>query len=76
MNNYIDNRIENMIYSKIQFQKSQIKHYFTNRHNGFRGVEEDEMRSVVLGEIKTLRVWREIESRNNFYSKYNKYEVK
>ena len=60
MNEYIDDRIENMIFSKLNNKKRMIKHYFKNRHTGLAGIDNEMVCALVRGEIRDYRVWLEI----------------
>ena len=64
MNNYIDDRIDNMIMSKMQFHKREINHYFANRHKGLAGIEDYMVVGLVLGAIRDYKVWKELSYRN------------
>ena len=67
MNKYIDDRIENMIMSKLQYHKMEINYYFKNRHKGLAGIDNDMIPALVRGSIRTYRVWREMDYRNYKY---------
>ena len=67
MNKYIDDRIENMIMSKLQHHKMEINYYFQNRHKGLAGIDNDMIAGLVRGSIRTYRVWREMDYRNYKY---------
>ena len=66
--NYINNRINDKITSKIIFHTQEVKHYFTHRHTGLAGIDNEMVASLVHGAIRDVRVWREMNKRNNFYS--------
>ena len=63
MNKYINDRIENMVYSKLQNKKMMINHYFKHRHIGLAGIDNEMVCALVCGEIRDYRVWLEIGKR-------------
>ena len=66
--NYINNRINDKIISKIIFHTNEVKYYFTHRHTGLAGIDNEMVASLVYGAIRDVRVWREMNKRNNFYN--------
>ena len=61
MQNYINDRIHNKIYSKIHHFEYEANYYFKNRHKGLAGIDEEQVFGLAFDAIRNLRVWREME---------------
>ena len=61
MNNYILDRIENKLYSKIHHFEYEANYYFKNRHKGLAGIDEEQVFGLAFDAIRNLRVWREMD---------------
>tara|TARA_B100000035_G_scaffold259926_1_gene230692 strand:- start:2350 stop:2661 length:312 start_codon:yes stop_codon:yes gene_type:complete len=57
---YINQRIDNKIYSKISYHEQEVKHYFKNRHTGFANLTDEQVYGLIDKSIKDLKVWRHI----------------
>ena len=76
MEKYINDRIRNMITSKLSFHSGEIKHYFKHRHGGLAGIDGEMVCDLVRGAIRDYKVWTEMQERNRFHVKmmfYNKH---
>ena len=63
MNKYIDDRITNMVFSKLSNKKMIINHYFKHRHIGLAGIDNEMVCGLVSASIRDYRVWKEISRR-------------
>ena len=61
MNEYILDRIDNKIYSKIHHYEYETNHYFKNRHKGLAGVDDEQVAGLAFDAIRNLRVWHRID---------------
>lgn len=69
MKKYVDERINNKLYSKIHNSEYEVKYYFKNRHNGLAGIDSQQTFDLAFGAIRDLKVWRKIKmlcTSNNF----------
>ena len=71
MQDYLINRIDNKIYSKISYYKHQVKYYFEKRHRGLANLDNDQVYSLAFGAIRDLRIWEEIRNRIYFSKIHN-----
>ena len=71
MNKYINDRIENMIFSKLQNKKMMIKHYFKHRHIGLAGIDNEMVCGLVSASIRDYRVWFELSKRACSFTGYS-----
>ena len=55
---YIHNRIENMLMSKIIHLEFEVKKYYEHRHEPMGGIDADMVKGLCLGMIRNLRVWK------------------
>ena len=65
---YIDERIENKIYSKLRHYEWCINDAFITRHVGYAGIDKDQHGQLINKYIRDLRVWREIKYRNDVWA--------
>ena len=63
MSKYIDDRITNMVFSKLSNKKMVINHYFKHRHIGLAGIDNEMVCGLVSASIRDYRVWKEISRR-------------
>ena len=63
MSKYIDDRITNMVFSKLSNKKMIINHYFKHRHIGLAGIDNEMVCGLVSASIRDYRVWKEISRR-------------
>tara|TARA_R100001509_G_scaffold163922_1_gene139761 strand:- start:718 stop:930 length:213 start_codon:yes stop_codon:yes gene_type:complete len=63
MQKYLNERINNKIYSKIHYHKHEVKYYFRSRHIGLANLDTEQVYSLVYGAIRDLRLWQEIKRR-------------
>ena len=63
MEKYINDRIRNMVASKLSFHSGEIKHYFKHRHIGLAGIDNEMVCGLVYGAIRDYKVWKEINRR-------------
>lgn len=69
MKKYVDERINNKLYSKLHHGEYEVKYYFKNRHNGLAGIDSQQTFDLAFGAIRDLKVWRKIKmlcTSNNF----------
>ena len=71
MNKYINDRIENMIFSKLSNKKMMIKHYFKHRHTGLAGIDNEMVCGLVSASIRDYRVWFELSKRACSFTGYS-----
>ena len=57
---YVDTRIYNMIYSKVEYYKKEIQYYFKHRHKGLGGIDKQQTFELTLKCIRDLRVWNKL----------------
>ncbi len=59
---YVNERVNNKLFSKIKFIENELRHYFQARHIGLAGgIDKDMTKALVMGTIRELRVWKEID---------------
>ena len=58
---YVDEAIQNKLYSKIQHHEFELMHYFKNRHKGLAGIDNEQISDVARGCIRNIRVWRDMQ---------------
>ena len=63
MSKYINDRITNMVFSKLSNKKMIINHYFKHRHTGLAGIDNEMVCGLVSASIRDYRVWKEISRR-------------
>ena len=63
MSKYINDRITNMVFSKLSNKKMVINHYFKHRHTGLAGIDNEMVCGLVSASIRDYRVWKEISRR-------------
>ncbi len=56
MQNYINDRIHNKIYSKIHHFEYESNYYFKNRHKGLAGIDEEQTFGLAFDAIRKLKV--------------------
>lgn len=61
MKKYVDERINNKLYSKIHNSEYEVKYYFKNRHNSLAGIDSQQTFDLAFSAIRNLKVWRKIE---------------
>ena len=61
INDYIDDSINNKLYSKNHQYEYETNFYFKNRHAGLAGIDADQSAGLVFHSIRQLRVWRKME---------------
>ena len=58
---------ENDLQHKIEAQQwkytQELNYYFGKRHNGFYGINDEQVVDLVKFNIKQLRIWKEMENR-------------
>ena len=55
---YVDERINNKLYSKIHHGEYEVQYYFKNRHKGLAGIDSQQTFDLADSAIRDLRVWR------------------
>lgn len=58
---YVNERINNKLYSKIHHGEYEVQYYFKNRHEGLAGIDSQQTFDLTYGAIRDLRVWRAME---------------
>jgi len=61
INDYIDDSINNKLYSKNHQYEYETNYYFKNRHAGLVGIDTEQSAGLVLHSIRQLRMWRKME---------------
>jgi len=61
INDYIDDSINNKLYSKNHQYEYETNFYFKNRHAGLAGIDADQSAGLVFHSIRQLRIWRKME---------------
>ena len=61
INDYIDDSINNKLYSKNHQYEYETNYYFKNRHAGLAGIDADQSAGLVFHSIRQLRIWRKME---------------
>ena len=61
INDYIDDSINNKLYSKNHQYEYETNYYFKNRHAGLAGIDAEQSAGLVFHSIRQLRVWRKME---------------
>ena len=61
INDYIDDSINNKLYSKNHQYEYETKYYFKNRHAGLAGIDAEQSAGLVFHSIRQLKVWRKME---------------
>ncbi len=70
MSNYIDDSIKYKLEAQVAFFENKVASTFRNRFNDpLLGKELS--RELVKGNVRQLRVWREMKRRNRFYKTMN-----
>jgi len=59
---YVDERINNKLYSKIHTHEYEANYYFKNRHTGLAGIDNEQVMGLAFYAIRNLRVWRRMEN--------------
>ena len=60
MQKYVNERINNKLYSKLHHGEYEVKYYFKNRHKGLAGIDSQQTFDLAFGAIRNLKVWRKI----------------
>jgi len=69
MKDYISERIDGKIISRIKSFENSISILFKNRHYNIDNTEKEMNDKLLSFDIRNLKVWKEIKKRNEYYEK-------
>jgi len=69
MKDYISERIDGKIISRIKSFENSISILFKNRHYNIDNTEKEMNYKLLTFDIRNLKVWKEIKKRNEYYEK-------
>ena len=68
-NDYLNNRMKAMCLSKIMHFKSELRHYFKNRHVGLAGIDAEMTSNLCRNAILNYKLWLRV----NYYTQTKKH---
>jgi len=69
MKDYISERIDGKIISRIKSFENSVSILFKNRHYNIDNTEKEMNYKLLTFDIRNLKVWKEIKKRNEYYEK-------
>jgi len=69
MKDYISERIDSKIISRIKSFENSVSILFKNRHYNIDNTEKEMNDKLLSFDIRNLKVWKEIKKRNEYYEK-------